>query len=222
MDTQRKIWEDEHVHYDMLPAIHTLKPSGPVPSYANYLVEQGLNPENTYLLDIGCGNGRNSFYLAGRGFCVTGIDFSQAAIAQAQVYAYKGAGPVHFRVHDLATPLPFVDASFQGIVDCCASICMPNPGRERMVQEVYRVLQAGGYYLFYGVCPTPLLQTNPGEELHSALFPVTGKFEKQYTRDELLETYGMFSVKTLHTLSAPTIIEGNAMEYDLWIAIFQK
>jgi tellurite methyltransferase len=33
-------------------------------------------PKNSKILDVGCGNGRDSYYLARKGFCVKGIDYA--------------------------------------------------------------------------------------------------------------------------------------------------
>ncbi|HET8841265.1 MAG TPA: class I SAM-dependent methyltransferase, partial [Ktedonobacteraceae bacterium] len=55
-------------------------------------------------LDLGCGTGTNSLYLAGHGWDVTGIDFISSAIEQARE-KQRGigtlAGNVHFLVGDV-------------------------------------------------------------------------------------------------------------------------
>ena len=62
-------------------------------------------PPGTRVLDVGCGVGRWSLELAGRGARVTGIDLSPTMIALAQLYAgLQGlATRCRFRVQDLAT-----------------------------------------------------------------------------------------------------------------------
>ena len=54
-------------------------------------------------LDLGCGQGRNSFWLASRGFTVTGLDLSPVAIEQATEVANELGIDVSFESVDLTT-----------------------------------------------------------------------------------------------------------------------
>ncbi|MEA2024077.1 MAG: class I SAM-dependent methyltransferase [Actinomycetota bacterium] len=54
-------------------------------------------------LDLGCGQGRNSFWLASRGFEVTGLDLSPVAIEQAIEVADELGADVSFESVDLTT-----------------------------------------------------------------------------------------------------------------------
>ena len=57
-----------------------------------------LRPEpGTRILDLACGTGRHSIYLASKGFDVTGLDLSRRSIKAARQYEHKGLG---FYVHD--------------------------------------------------------------------------------------------------------------------------
>jgi len=61
----------------------------------NMWVEQeiaGLTPGRG--LDLACGEGRNSIWLAARGWQVTGVDFSDAALAKAETLARGHQPPV--------------------------------------------------------------------------------------------------------------------------------
>jgi ubiquinone/menaquinone biosynthesis C-methylase UbiE len=62
------------------------------------------------VLDAGCGTGRHSLALAAAGADVTAFDFSAGMLARAR--AKPGSQAIRFLVHDLARPLPFLDASF--------------------------------------------------------------------------------------------------------------
>jgi 2-polyprenyl-3-methyl-5-hydroxy-6-metoxy-1,4-benzoquinol methylase len=68
-----------------------------------FLVEavQGLEPCTA--LDLGCGQGRNSLWLARLGFTVTGLDLSPVAIGQAVEMAEQQGLDVEFEAVDLGT-----------------------------------------------------------------------------------------------------------------------
>lgn len=52
-------------------------------------------------LDLACGSGRNSIYLAEQGFDVTGIDVSDVALTQAEQFAADAGVQVHWRQQNL-------------------------------------------------------------------------------------------------------------------------
>ena len=82
----------------------------------NMWVEQeiaGLTPGRA--LDLACGEGRNSIWLAARGWQVTGVDFSAAALAKAETLA-RGHHPpvtVDWQCADVTT-LPILDPGRSG------------------------------------------------------------------------------------------------------------
>jgi ubiquinone/menaquinone biosynthesis C-methylase UbiE len=66
------------------------------------------------VLDLGCGTGRHTVWLAAAGAKVTAVDFSEGMLAKAR--AKQGSETVRFVVHDLHAPLPFPRASFDLVV----------------------------------------------------------------------------------------------------------
>jgi SAM-dependent methyltransferase len=58
-------------------------------------------PADSLILDAACGKGRHSKAFAAKGFNVTGIDLSPAAIIEAKKYEQEN---LHFYVHDLRLP----------------------------------------------------------------------------------------------------------------------
>jgi len=70
----------------------------------NRWVEQevsGLAPGRA--LDLACGEGRNSVWLARRGWAVTGVDFSAEALAKARVLAQDLPTPIDWQCADATT-----------------------------------------------------------------------------------------------------------------------
>lgn len=72
-----------------------------------FLEKMLLSERYHTILDLGCGRGRHSHNLAKRGYDVTGIDLSPAAIQTAQEKAEElGLNNTHFKVRDMRNPLP--------------------------------------------------------------------------------------------------------------------
>ncbi len=60
-------------------------------------------PENASIVDVGCGQGRHSNYLAAKGFNVTGLDYAEENIEAARREAPANA---QFIEHDMREPFP--------------------------------------------------------------------------------------------------------------------
>ena len=57
-------------------------------------------------LDIACGTGRNSRFLASRGFQVTGLDVSDIALTKARNTVHPNNSQINYLLHDLDDGLP--------------------------------------------------------------------------------------------------------------------
>jgi len=106
------------------------------------LEKSALSPESN-VLDVGCGNGNASLYLAQRTGCeVTGIDLSGVRIANAEVEANRRqVRNIRFRQAS-ASELPFDEGSFSHVWSQATLYHVPD--RERALQEILRVLAEGG------------------------------------------------------------------------------
>lgn len=153
-----------------------------------------LNPLAS-VIDLGCGNGRNTHYLADMyGMRGLGIDISSTAIAQAR--AMTGALPLRFSVGSLADPLPVPDASFTMAIDMMASHVLKAHERAALRREVARAVKPGGWYLIKtflldgDLHAERLLRQHPGEEIGSYIHPEIGIEEHVFTENELIEELG--------------------------------
>ncbi len=103
----------------------------------------GLSPpvEGLDVLEVGCGSGDFSLYLAGLNARVTSVDSSSRAIATAQEKAKVQRRPVEFLRAD-AQSLPFDDSRFDLIYSCECLEHIPSP--MTAMNEFYRVLKPSG------------------------------------------------------------------------------
>jgi SAM-dependent methyltransferase len=220
--TQKEIWKQEHLTQETFTRIHSDQPSYPLPLFVGFLKEMGEQVGPARILDIGCGKGRNSIWLASQGFDVVGVDFAEEAVSAARDRSGERFGNLHFGVMDLTETWEIGNNSFDAIIDCNCTICIPEPGRTHAIYEAMRVLRPGGYYLFYGVARTPFVDKSPGPEPNSAIFPRTGKFEKQYTEEELTKAYQGFRKVYLGSNEGKDIIEGKEISYSMWVGLFRN
>lgn len=102
--------------------------------------------ENVRLLDLGCGTGACSWFIAREGLSVSGIDGSASAIERARDrFATEGLSG-EFTVGDFAH-LPWADETFDGAIENVALCCNPYELCREAVAELYRVLKPGGRFV---------------------------------------------------------------------------
>lgn len=123
-------------------------------SYMRYELETvkrfvNLAPSRNMALDLGCGTGRDSFYLARHFNQVYGYDFSPEMIFYAEKNKlHKRVGNASFQVLDIEevelpwanNTIPFINTAF-GMGSFVHNL-------ERLYREVKRVLQPGGIAIF--------------------------------------------------------------------------
>ena len=89
--------------------------ANPLPALEDSYVRKALGDVlGLDVLDLGCGTGRHTAWLASAGARVTAVDFSEEMLERCRRKA--SAGGVDFVVHDLHDPLPFRDATFDAVV----------------------------------------------------------------------------------------------------------
>jgi SAM-dependent methyltransferase len=107
-------------------------------------------------LDLGCGTGTTSLYLAGHGWDVVGVDFAPNAIWQARRKARRAglAGRVALFGADVSRPDFLGDASpFDLLIDVgCMHSLAPQP-RASYVANLARLARPGATYLLYAFEP---------------------------------------------------------------------
>jgi ubiquinone/menaquinone biosynthesis C-methylase UbiE len=112
------------------------------------MVENGKIPQGQ-ALDLCCGAGTNTVYLAQKGFKTTGIDISPAALRLAKAQATQARVVIDF-LNGSFVDLPFVDGAFDFVFDMGCFHHVEVEDRNHYLDGLYRVLKGGGVYMFTG------------------------------------------------------------------------
>ena len=117
------------------------------------------------ILEIGCGNGRDSLFFARHGFDATGIDLSAEAIKLARENSKKVkiSGKILFKVAD-AEKLPFPARAFDGVYSIGV---LHSTNLNKSLPEITRVMKPGGTALLHLWQKTYFLKTKKTEVLCS-------------------------------------------------------
>jgi SAM-dependent methyltransferase len=97
------------------------------------------------VLDVGCGTGENTLWMAERGHQAWGIDRVEAAVDKARVKAEERGLAATFRVAD-ALDLGSLGRTFATAIDSGCFHVFDDQERVRFVASLWAVLQRGGLY----------------------------------------------------------------------------
>ncbi len=194
----KAFWNKEYKSGEHL-ALST-EPSGDLETFVHWAernAEWPAFPKGGFILDIGCGNGRNIIALAKEaGMKGYGFDISGEAIAQAK----KAAGdlPITFEVRSAEEKLPLEDESVDVVLDMMTSHFLKKAEREAYVKEVVRVLKPYGWLFFKSFLldgdhnAHRMIAEHPADEEHSYIHPRIGVYEHVFTEDELVAIFSPY------------------------------
>ena len=138
----RQLWEVEYGRQSTIPSTRRI-----APAHALVQLLENFDLRADTALDLGCGNGRNTFYLAELGIKVLAIDFSQTALDLLENEQKKRGSSLKFSNinHDIREGLPVASNSMDLILDSyCLCHFIDSNERRIAMSELYRVLKPGG------------------------------------------------------------------------------
>ncbi|MES2225815.1 MAG: class I SAM-dependent methyltransferase [Patescibacteria group bacterium] len=191
-EDQQQIWDKEHQKPRVLQQMDSAEASSGVMKFYEFLVNNQIRSGKG--VELGCGKGRNSIWLAQQGYEMWGFDFSPVAIEEAKHRSTTVSDRAHFLVQDATEAWNFDDASFDFGIDCFATTDIESEeGRKKAVKEMYRVLRPGAYLLAYLLSPEDgfhkeMLEKRPASE-RNAFHHETGKFEKVFDDQDIQKTF---------------------------------
>jgi len=228
-------WEEEYKKSTLITLSY--EPQVSVKDFIRYARrERGFALENCHIIDIGCGNGKNSFYCNEHGAAsCTAFDISKTAIAYAEAERERRgirAEEITFSVANcIPNPrLPYADSSFDIALDVTTTNSLTTAERTLYLAELYRILKPNSLILLRTLSKDgddhakKLLTLSPGPEADMYILPETKHTERVFTKKDLESTYADAGFKCIHLSSEThyTKVHDRRYKRKYWVAYFIK
>ena len=209
LNAQQGHWDKT---FSQKPDMFGRDPSEPARRAVEFLQQEG----KTLLLELGCGQGRDTLFFAESGSHVMAADYSQAAVRAIGEKA-RAAGVTQFLTPlrlDVRQPFPFADQSFEAcyshMLYCMA---LTTPELDRMSREVWRVLKPGGINIFT-VRHTGDPHFGTGIHRGEDMWEVGGFIVHFFSREKVLRL-----AKAYEVVSIEAFEEGGLPRKLFWVAL---
>lgn len=176
-----------------------------------------LLKKNSKILDLGCGEGDKTTYIACKGFKVVGVDSSKTAVKNAK----KNFKNIIFLVRDVTnTRLP--SKSFDAITSVAVHHVLLEKDRKLYIKEVRRLLKKGGL-LFQLVLSSDDETMKQGKEIEKNTFlQKSGVAFHLFTEKELREDFKDFKILHLKHHKKNIIKAGEKLSIACYITISEN
>jgi SAM-dependent methyltransferase len=162
-----------------------------IPAELKSLIRQGT-PRSS--LELGCGIGRLSHYLAKQGLYATGVDFSPIAIAKARKRVARDDTQPEFLVGDV-THLDALKGPYDISFDVGCFHCLVPNAQRGYVSEVFRLLKPGKVHLIWALDESPGdIQLSP-EVVKETFAPYFELQNAQKSRRRIVSSHWYWLVK---------------------------
>lgn len=158
---------------------HWAKSLDPSPLAKRLVQEDKENSTKGDILEIGCGNGRDSIYFGKQGHNVTGIDISPDAVRIAK--KNNKLNNVQFETGN-AERLQFEDNQFDAIYSLSV---LHSTNLTKSIKELSRVLKEEGLGLLYLYIKTIYIDPDDEKEKRTEINFKVGELEKTFSKNKL-------------------------------------
>lgn len=226
---QQEVWDREHAKPQVLLQMDSQGASSGVVKFWQWMEQKGETKKQLKGLEMGCGKGRSVIWLAQQGVHMSGFDFSPTAIKVAKERAETAgvSDKTKFVVQDATVSWKFPANSFDFSIDCFATTDIESKeGRAFAVSEMIRVTKPDGYILVYVMSTDDefhqeMIQKSPASEDHAFVHPA-GKFEKVFSREEIMELYKGLDLITEERVPKMAVFSGKEYKCNHHWVVFQK
>ena len=231
--SQQKAWDQEYTSQKLLSPSNV--PHADVVRFLRWLKKEHkkagdpIDMEETHVLDLGSGTGRNSYYFAEQGAKVVGLEFSPKALAMAEKLARHGDLDIEYRLQDIGTRYDIPYGSIDIALDVTSSNSLSDRSREVYLQEVARVLKPGGCLFLRGLLfesdahAKELVKRFPGPDPDTYVHPDLHIVEKVFSRETLKQTYEpYFNILLLDKVQHYATVAGRKYKRSYFVAYLQK
>lgn len=228
------LWTDEY-QAGGIPSSRRMSPSGAVVWALERLRKTHCRLRTA--IDVGCGKGRNSLYLADQGLEVTAMDFTPSAIHALENTAKERGLAERIRpvIHDVTEPWPIGRIDVDLVIDAyCFKHIAPQDMRVAYKRNLLETLGLRGHYLisfssigdgYYGrYRRRPVKNPQPGEAVEEIIIdPVNGIESVLYSRERVLAFFApeldLFA-EVRH--NKPSAMHGNTYERETYALLFRR
>lgn len=180
-------------------------------------------------LDAGCGNGRNTAYLAGRGCKVTAVDFAEMSLALTKQRVDAGGlcDKVSLVSHSLVERLPFTENCFDFVLDSYVSCHFLSDDVLRSFwTDMARVTKQNGHLLSVTFSTedeyyAKLLMAGPYGSL--ICDPVNGIWKRLYKEEEIKVFLSRwFELKYFVRFEFSDVVLGKSYRRVVFVSVLSK
>ena len=228
MKDSKKFWDKEY----KTPGIFNLskEPAEDLKKFTRWLEREydgNFIDQRSFVVDLGCGNGRNLIYLAKEFHCKgIGYDISDEAIKQAKELSVGLS--IKFEARTIAGTFSLEDGSADVIIDMMASHYLRETEREIYLREVSRILKPGGFLLLKSFLKEEdrhterLLKENSAGEDDAYIHPEHGTYEHVWAEEKLRKFFEpYFDVEKIER-SGKHLMNGRAFKRRHFVAYLRR
>lgn len=167
-----------------------------LPKYVSYFKDRGVR----HVLDVGCGEGRNSLFLLRNAFQVTGIDLSPLATAKAlhKVRQHDLVNYVFLNIDIEEYPWVFPSGQFDALV--CLDVFGQILKIDNLVDNFHRALKDGGYVLLNLYSPQDDA-FGIGERVAEKTFLYKKTLWRFFDREDIVGIFNKFEIISIAPMS---------------------